>query len=161
MTFANVEYNRDQYLNNLQSLSVDDQLAVLWYAYEAIGDSITPGGPKAAGFEIAQGLVDRMKNMSEEDQLQVQRDVAGRADTTVSREYGSASPSTKLAFWYLTAKETAAGNLVQVPADYQIADNAQEFLNQLKGLNFEQQIDLIKEAVIPMGIADSVTPQMV
>lgn len=158
MTFANVQYNRAQLLQDLRNLSVDDQLAVLWYAYEIIGDSVTPGGSKAAGFEIAQSLVDRLKQMNEDDQLQVQRDIAGRADTRISREYGSASPSTKLAFWYLTAKEMEAGNLVQVPSDYQIANKAQDFLNQFKQLDFEQQIDLMRESVTPMGVADGVEP---
>lgn len=161
MTFANLQYDRARFLQNLQNLSVDDQLAVLWYAYEEIGDSLSPGGTKAAGFDIAQALVDRMKKMNEDDQLQTQRDIADRADTAISREYGAGSPSTKLAFWYLTAKEMEAGNLVEVPSDYQIAKKAQDFLNEFKQLEFEQQIDLIKAAVEPMGVADGVTPQMV
>lgn len=161
MTFANVQYNRDQLLQNLQNLSVDDQLAALWYAYEIVGDSIQPGGPKAAGFDIAQSLVNQMKKRSEEEQLQIQRDIVGRVDTALSREYGSNSNSTKLAFWYIAAQETEAGNLVPVPEDYEISSQGEDLLDRFEDLEFDQQIDFIGKAVLGMGVADSVQPQQV
>jgi len=36
------------------SLSVDDQLALLWYAYTEMGRSITPAAPGAARLQLAE-----------------------------------------------------------------------------------------------------------
>jgi hypothetical protein len=82
----------DQGKEALKGLSVDDQLGLLWFVYTKIGSSVTPAAPGAAGSEIAQGLFNQVKELSHEEQLQVQRDIASNADTLISREYGSLSP---------------------------------------------------------------------
>jgi hypothetical protein len=147
MPTANVQQN----IQTLQSVSVDDRLAVLWYLYEAIKGQLSPGDSDTAGFDVAQGLVDEIRAMPHEKQLQVQRDIAGKANTQESVTYSSYSSSGQLFFWYLLAQGIENGSIVPVPEDYQLSSEAQSLLGEVKNYDFEQQIDFARSAVSQMG----------
>ena len=83
-----------------KSLSVDEQLAVLWFTYTEMGRSITPAATGSARLRLATGLLNQIKQMTHDQQLQVMRDLAAQNNTHISRSYGVLSPNTKLAFWY-------------------------------------------------------------
>ncbi len=51
----------DQGKADIKSLSVDDQLGLLWFVYTEMGKSITPAAPGASGAEIAQGLFEQVR----------------------------------------------------------------------------------------------------
>ena len=133
------------------SLDVDTQLAVLWFVYEKMGTSVTPAAPGASGSEIAQGLFNQVKDLSHEEQLQVQRDIAGKKSTEISRMYGSMSPETKLAFWYFLAQGMDSGTIIPMPPDYQLSPEGQNLLGQIESMDFQQQIDFLRGGVLPMG----------
>ena len=141
----------DQGKEALKGLSVDDQLGLLWFVYTKIGSSVTPAAPGAAGSEIAQGLFNQVKELSHEEQLQVQRDIASNADTLISREYGSLSPETKLAFWYFLAQGMENGTIIPVPPDYELPQEGKDLLARIESMDFQQQIDFLRGAVLPMG----------
>lgn len=105
----------DQGKEAFKGLNVDQQLALLWFVYTKLGTSITPAAPGASGSEIAQGLFNQVQELTYEEQLQVQRDIASNADTVISREYGSLSPETKLAFWYFLAQGMENGTIIPMP----------------------------------------------
>ncbi|NET71818.1 MAG: orange carotenoid protein, partial [Sphaerospermopsis sp. SIO1G2] len=52
-----------------KALSIDDQLAVLWYAYTEMGKSITPAATGSARLQLAEGLLNKIKEMSHPEQL--------------------------------------------------------------------------------------------
>ncbi|MBD2004787.1 MULTISPECIES: orange carotenoid protein N-terminal domain-containing protein [Cyanophyceae] len=135
----------------LKGLNVDDQLALLWFVYTKMGKSITPAAPGASGSEIAQGLFNQVKELSHEEQLQVQRDIATNANTQISREYGSLSPETKLAFWYFLAQGMDSGTIIPMPPNYELPQEGKDLLAQIEGMDFQQQIDFLRGAVLPMG----------
>jgi hypothetical protein len=141
----------DQGKQALKALSVDDQLGLLWFVYTKIGSSITPAAPGASGSEIAQGLFNQVKELSHDEQLQVQRDIASNADTQISREYGSLSPETKLAFWYFLAQGMENGTIIPMPPDYELPQEGKDLLAQIEAMDFQQQIDFLRGAVLPMG----------
>lgn len=141
----------DQGKQAFKRLSVDDQLGLLWFVYTELGGSITPAAPGAAGSEIAQGLFNQVKELSHEEQLQVQRDIVSNADTQISREYGSLSPETKLAFWYFLAQGMESGTIIPVPPDYELPQEGKTLLGQIETMEFDQQIDFLRGAVLPMG----------
>jgi len=41
--------------------------------------------------------------------------------------------------------------IIPMPSDYKVSSQAEELLNQVKGLEFEQQITLFRDYVAPMG----------
>ena len=141
----------DQGKADIQSLSVDDQLGVLWFVYTEMGKSITPAAPGASGSDIAQGLFDRVKPLPHEEQLQVMRDIASKANTEISRIYGSMSPETKLAFWYFLAVGMDEGTVIPVPPDYQLPDAGKALLTKVQGMDFQKQIDFLRGTVLEMG----------
>ncbi|GAB1537897.1 orange carotenoid protein N-terminal domain-containing protein [Scytonema sp. NUACC21] len=135
-----------------KSLSVDDQLAVLWYAYTEMGRSITPAATGVARLQLAEGLLDRIKKMSHSEQLQVMRDLAAKRDTQVSRSYGILSNNTKLAFWYELSELMVKGFVVPMPGGYQLSRDGVKVLEELKQLDFGQQITVFRKVVADMGV---------
>ncbi|MEH2008855.1 orange carotenoid protein N-terminal domain-containing protein [Nostoc sp.] len=136
-----------------QSLNVDQQLALFWFIYKEIGRSITPAAPGAstASSEIAEGLFNQVKELSHEQQLQVQRDLINKVDTQLSREYGSLGDTTKLLFWYLLSQGMQNGTIIPIPDDYQLPSESKVLFGRIQGLAFEQQITLFRDYVSPMG----------
>lgn len=136
----------------IKRLGVDDQLALLWFAYTEMGRSITPAAPGAARLQLAEGLLNRIKQMSHEEQLQAIRDLATNANTQISRSYGILSVNTKLAFWYQLAELMKDGFVVPVPPSYQMTRDAEKVFETLKQLDFGQQITVLRNAVVDMGV---------
>jgi hypothetical protein len=150
MTFTTTSaYDRGK--ADIQSLSVDDQLGLLWFVYTEMGKSITPAAPGASGSDIAQGLFDRVKELPYEEQLQVMRDIASKNNTEISRIYGSLSPETKLAFWYFLAVGMDEGTIIPMPPDYQLPEAGKVLLGELQNMDFQQQIDFLRGTVLEMG----------
>jgi hypothetical protein len=141
------------HVENWQRLEVDEQLALFWFIYEEMGGAVTPAAPGASTVspEIAQGLFQQVEQLSLDEQLQVQRDLINRRDTLISRQYGSLSETTKLLFWYLLAEGMNNSTIIPFPEDYQLSTDAENLLNQITELNFEQQITLFRDYVAPMG----------
>ncbi|MBU7584825.1 MAG: orange carotenoid protein [Nostoc sp. TH1S01] len=135
-----------------QSLSVDDQLAVLWYAYTEMGRSITPAATGAARLQLAEGLLNQIKQMSHADQLSVMRDLVAKKNTALTRSYGILSANTKLAFWYELSELMVKGFVVPVPNDYKLSRDAGQVLEAIKELDFGQQITVLRKVVAEMGI---------
>lgn len=136
-----------------QQLGVDQQLALFWFIYKEMGKSITPAAPGASTVspEIAEGLFNQVKELSHEQQLQVQRDLINKVDTLISREYGSLGDTTKLLFWYRLSQGMDDGTIITVPSDYELPSECQELLGRIQGLEFEQQMTLFRDYVSPMG----------
>ncbi|PMB22585.1 orange carotenoid protein [Fischerella thermalis CCMEE 5318] len=134
------------------SLSVDDQLAVLWYAYTEMGRSITPAATGAARLQLAEGLLNQIKQMTHEEQLQVMRDLAAKKNTQFCRSYGILSANTKLAFWYELSELMVKGFVVPMPSSYQLSRDGVQVLETLKELDFGQQITVLRKVVTDMGV---------
>lgn len=139
-------------LSVFQALSVDDKLGVLWYIYTEMGKSITPAATGAARLQLAEGLLNQIKQMSNAEQLQVMRDLAAQKNTQASRSYGVLSANTKLAFWYELAELMTKGLVIPVPTGYQISRDGTQVLQTLKQLDFGQQITVLRKVVTQMGV---------
>lgn len=134
------------------SLSIDDQLALLWYVYTEMGRSITPAAPGAARMQFAEGVINQIKQMSHAQQLDVMRDLAAKRNTPISRSYGIWSVNTKLAFWFELSELMAQGLVAPVPSNYQPSRDVVQTLEAIKQLDFGQQITVLRNAVVNMGV---------
>ncbi|NDJ19711.1 orange carotenoid protein N-terminal domain-containing protein [Myxacorys almedinensis] len=155
MTTSNVA---NDLLQAFQGLEVDQQLAVFWFVYTEMGDSITPAAPGASTVspEIAEGLFNQIKDLSHEEQLDLQRALVSNKDTELSREYAALGDTTKLLVWYLLAQGMDNGTIIPMPAGYELPSDSQQVLEQIKQLAFDEQIALFRDIVSPMGF-DSTT----
>lgn len=151
-TYTNAVNDTNKAIKIFQGLSVDEQLAWLWFIYKQMGDSITPAAPGAASPRIAEGLFAQVKQQSKEEQLETMRAIARRdADHVISREYGSLGADTKLAFWYALALGMDEGSIIGMPDDYEMGEQASELKAAAETMDFESQITLLRNAVEPMG----------
>jgi hypothetical protein len=136
-----------------QGLDVDEQLVLFWFIYKEMGSSVTPAAPGAStvSTEVADGLFNQVKELSHDEQLQLQRDLINKADSRYTREYGSMSDTTKLLFWYRLSQGMENATIVPMPANYQLSSQSQDLLNKIKQMEFEQQMNVFRDYVSPMG----------
>ncbi len=153
MTYVSSNVAPEQ-VKAFQALEVDQQLALFYFVYKKMGDTVTPAAPGAskASPEIAEGLLNQVKELPFDDQLQLQRDLITGKDTVITREYAALSDTTKLLFWYLLAQGMDNSTIVPMPAGYELSSEANGLFDQIKGLAFEQQITLFRDIVAPMGV---------
>ncbi len=137
----------------LESLSIDDQLGLLWVLYENMGGLVTPAAPGATErIKLAGGLIYEVANLSHEEQLQVMRDLVARVSTPITRAYGLLSSNNKLAFWYQLAEWMRSGEVIPTPEGYQLSAPATAVFNKVVTLEFNQQIAVLRLIVGKMGI---------
>jgi len=149
MTFATDDSTK-QAVQQFQSFDVDTQLGLLWFGYLDIKDQLNPGNSTSAQ-DAAGALYDQIRGMSQEEQLQAQRDIASGADSDISRAYTSLSSSGKLDVWLRLSQGMEEGAIIQVPSDYQPPSETQDFVNQIQSLDFEKRVDFMRSTVIEMG----------
>ncbi|MGE5655329.1 MAG: orange carotenoid protein N-terminal domain-containing protein [Actinomycetota bacterium] len=137
----------------MNSLPTDDKLALLYFIYEKMGDSITPAAPIAAEPEIAPLLLDDFYNLSDDNQLAVMRAIANGEDTEYSRAYGALTANNQLVVWYAWA-QGMGDTVVDLPDNYQATQALNNALDQIEKLNFEQQISVLRDAANQMGFSD-------
>jgi hypothetical protein len=137
-----------------EALGTDEKLALLYYVYEKMGDSITPAAPTAANPEMAPRLLGgEFYDSSDQEQLTVMRAIVNREDTELSRAYGALTENNQLVVWYAWA--VAMGDtVVDMPNDYESPAAINNTLSQIEGLDFEGQISLLREIVGKMGYSD-------
>jgi hypothetical protein len=150
MTYTTDNPAINQPLEKFQQFDTDTQLALLWFGYLDIKDQLHPA-PGADVESLGQALVDQVKALPKEEQLQAQRDVANGADTPVSRGYGALSSSVKLEFWLLLAQCMEEGSVINLPSDYQLPENTSEFVDMIQQLDLEDRVTFTRSAVSQMG----------
>ncbi len=135
-----------------QQLATDDQLGLLWTLYQNMGRAITPAAPGAARLQFAEGLLQQVLAMPQQDQLQFMRDLVNRKNTPATRSYGILTNNTKLAFWYQLAVWMDEGTVIPVPSYYELSQAGIRVFAQIAGLEFGQQITVMRQVVVAMGV---------
>ncbi|MGB3759507.1 MAG: orange carotenoid protein N-terminal domain-containing protein [Rivularia sp. (in: cyanobacteria)] len=92
-----------------------------------------------------------MQAMPKEQQLQAERDIISGASSDISSSYTSLSSSGKLDVWLRLAQGMEDGSVIQVPDDYELPSNTNDFTNSIKDLDFEQRVNFMRSAVQEMG----------
>ncbi len=132
-------------------LSVEDQLALIWFAYLEMGKTITVAALGAASMVLAEKTLNEIRQMSFQEQSQVMCDLANRSDTPVGRTYSTWSPNVKLGFWYQLGEWMYQGLVAPIPEGYKLSANAGAVLRAIQDLDPGQQITVLRNAVVDMG----------
>jgi Orange carotenoid protein, N-terminal/Nuclear transport factor 2 (NTF2) domain len=138
-------------IESFNQLSAEDQLALIWFAYEEMGTSITIAAPGSASMILAQGILEQIKQMPAQAQTQTMCDLANRADTPICRSYASFSMNLKLGFWYQLGEWMAQGLVAPIPTGYKLSANATKVLQAIREADSGQQITILRNAVVGMG----------
>ncbi|MCC5608995.1 Orange carotenoid protein [Nostoc sp. CHAB 5834] len=133
-------------LETFQDFDVDTQLALLWFGYLDLKEQLNPAPPESVE-AIAKAVFNQIQDLSEEEQLQAQRDIINGASQT----YNSLSPNAKLEVWLLLAQGMDNGSVIQVPSDYELPAETDDFVVLIKNLEFEQRVNFMLSVVQGMG----------
>jgi len=135
------------------NLETDEKLALLYFVYKEMGKSITQAAPTATDPELAPLLLGDYFELSDDQQLAIMREVVNRADSEYSRAYGALKENNQLMVWFAWA-QGMGDTVVGMPGDYQLSNAGNDVLNQLKGLDFEGQISMLRTIASEMGHTD-------
>ena len=149
MTFTSNETTKKA-IEVFNGFDADTKLALLWYGYLDLKDKLSPDDANSAQ-TTANTVFDNIKAMSKEDQLQAQRDIVNKAGNDISRAYGALSSSGKLDTWLKLAIGMEEGSVINVPDDYEIPSETEEFTSMIKELEFEERINFTRSVVGEMG----------
>lgn len=158
MTYTTLDSVK-QPLEAFKKFDTDTKLALLWYGYLDIKENLKleNNAPASDVEKLGTALYNRIKNLSKEEQLQVQRDIAQSKDTPISREYGALSPSDALEVWLLLAQGMEEGSIINLPKDYSLPEETNEFVEMIKKLDFEERVNFTRNAIAPMGFKPGVS----
>lgn len=140
-------------VEKINGLGTDEKLALLYFIYEKMGESITPAAPTAAEPELAPVLLDDFYNLSHDQQLNIMRGIVNRDDTPYSRAYGALTANNQLVVWYAWAIGMGE-KIVDIPEGYEATEAVNGVLGQIEGLEFEQQISVLRDVANNMGYTD-------
>ena len=132
-------------------LSAEDQLALIWFAYLEMGQTITVAAPGAARMALAQPTLDEIQAMSFDEQTKVMCDLAGKINSPISARYAYWSVNVKLCFWYELGEFMRQGKVAPIPQGYRLSANANSVLEAVKKVEQGQQITLLRNFVVDMG----------
>lgn len=135
-------------------LDTDAKLAWFYLVYTKMGSSITPAAPAAAEPELAPMLLTEYYELSDEQQLNVMREIVNRDKTEYSRIYGALKENNQLLIWYAWAVGMDDKKIVPMPADYNATEPINNLLSQTEGLEFEEQMSIFRTIVGDMGYTD-------
>ena len=140
-------------VQTINGLGTDEKLALLYFVYEKMGDSITPAAPAAAEPELAPVLLNDFYNLSDDEQLNIMRAIVNRSDTPYSRAYGALTANNQLVVWYAWAIGMGE-KIVDIPEGYEATEAVNGVLGKIENLNFEQQISVLRDVANNMGYTD-------
>lgn len=139
----------EQYTETFSRLSTDDKLAVLWYVYEAISRESRLEDPNNnTAPDNSSDLFDRIKGISQDDQLQLMRDLLEEKETDLTRAYYQLSNTTRIAFWYQLGQGMENSEVIGMPEDYELSADAKELVSELTATGFEQQYVFMRSALL-------------
>lgn len=142
--------NTEAVFEAYSKFNTDEKLAFLYFLYERMGDSITPAAPTVTEPELAPLLLGDFYNLGDDRQLAVMREIVNGDDTEYSRAYGALTANNQLMVWYAWAKGMG-DTVVDLPGDYQAPESMFDLLSQLEGIDFQQQISVLREIASRMG----------
>jgi hypothetical protein len=135
------------------NLETDEKLALLYFVYKEMGKSITQAAPAATDPELAPKLLGDYFELSDDQQLAIMREIVNKADTENSRAYGALKENNQLMVWFAWA-QGMGDTVVDLPNGYELSQAGGNALNQLKGLDFEGQISMLRTIASEMGHTD-------
>ena len=158
---SSYDQNRSQALSEptqkvvqaFNALDTEAKLALLYFVYEEMGDSITPAAPAAAEPELAPRLLGDYYELSDEQQLAIMREIVNRDDTDYSRAYGAIKENNQLMVWYAWA-QGMGDTVVDMPENYETTEAIDDVLSQMEELDFEEQMSILRTIAGDMGYTD-------
>jgi hypothetical protein len=98
-------------------------------------------------------LLDDFYKLSHDQQLNIMRGIVNGDDTPYSHAYGALTANNQLLVWYAWAIGMGE-TIVDIPEGYEATEAVNGVLGQIEGLEFEQQISVLRDVANTMGYTD-------
>ena len=141
-------------IERFNQLKVEDQLALIWFAYTEMGKTITIAAPGSTSMIFAQKLLEQIKQMSSAEQTRVMCNLANHADTPICRSYSFFTTNLKLGFWNQLGEWMEEGLIAPIPKGYKLSSEANSVLEAITNADPGQQITILRNTVVNMGFDD-------
>jgi hypothetical protein len=145
MTYT-VDSSTQEALEAFQSFDIDTQLALLWYGYLDIKDQLQPAPPQSVEV-VGNAVFDQIQALEPQEQLQAQRDLIQSKDSELSHAYKALSPNARLEVWLMLGQGMEKGSIIQLPNDYELPSQTNEFTEKIAKLSLEQRINFMLNLV--------------
>jgi hypothetical protein len=152
-----IDNTTQQALDSFQHFDIDTKLALLWHGYLDIKDQLKPTTNPSVQ-NLGSAVFDQIKALPKQEQLQAQRDLLSGANNAIVRAYDALSSNARLDVWLRLAQGMEKGTIIPVPSDYKLPDETNSFVNQVKGLDFEQRVNFMLNAVAAKGTTSARQP---
>ncbi len=111
-----------------------------------IKDELQPAPPQSVE-AVGKAVFDQIATMPEQEQLQAQRNLLQGSASEHGKAYSALSRNAKLEVWLLLAQGMENGSIVQVPSDYQLPAETDQFTALIKQLDLEQRVNFMLSVV--------------
>lgn len=139
----------EQYTDTFNQLTTDDKLAALWHIYGFIcSESAMKEPNNNTAPDSSDDLFGRTQDLSQDEQLALMRNLLEGTDTELTQKYNALTNTTRLAFWYQLAQGMERSDIIQVPEDYEMSDEAQSLVAELEPIGFEQQYVFLRSVLL-------------
>lgn len=142
-------------ISRFNQLSVEDKLALIWFAYLEMGKTLSISTPEPVNMQFVSSTLTQIRLMNFSEQSQLMFDLASRTDRPICRLYATWSVNIKLGFWFQLGKWMEEGLVTPIPEDHKLSANALAVLQAIRVVDPGQQITILRNAVVDMGFEPS------
>ncbi|NJL46450.1 MAG: hypothetical protein HC929_01645 [Leptolyngbyaceae cyanobacterium SM2_5_2] len=100
MTAVDIRLKFEEPIAIFKAADADCQLAILWQAYDTVGQAFASVAPVALFSQAVHQLIQQLNQVSQDEQLDVLRDILSDADTRFAQAYRALNVNMRLAFWH-------------------------------------------------------------
>ena len=118
-------------------LSVEDKLALIWFAYLEMGKTLSISTPEPVNMQFVSSTLSQIRLMSFSEQSQLMFDLASRTDRPICRLYATWSVNIKLGFWFQLGQWMEEGLVTPIPSGYELSANASAVLQAIRVVDAE------------------------
>lgn len=136
------------YVQRFKDCGADDKLAILAKIYDHIGGERIENPDDNKESDSSLELYNKLKNKSNDEQLQFMRDVVSNESNDLTNEYNQLSDTTKIATWYRLGKGMSEETVVQMPGDYNLSGDAKEIADNISAISFEQCYIFMRDVLL-------------
>ncbi len=148
MTAVDIRLKFEETITIFKAADVDCQLAILWQAYDTLGQAFASVAPLALFSQAVQQLLQHLNQMSRAEQLDILRDILSGADTRFTHAYRALNLNMKLAFWHRLFSRRDWQDPLPLSACRSETPATQALIGRLSTMGLNERVNFLRQAVL-------------
>jgi hypothetical protein len=147
MTAVDIRLKFEETIAIFKATDVDCQLAILWQAYDTLGQAFASVAPLALFSQGVQQLIQNLSQVSRDEQLDILRDILSGAETRFTQAYHALNINMKLAFWHRLFNRRDWQSPFLLSACRGEAPATQALLARLSTMGLNERVNFLRNVV--------------